>query len=128
MRSCGRLSVGAERYVDVRNALPLILLLALLFWFGSARAAQVSRPLSPGNHLIVLAHADRERSAIAHVPPRAIEKSRLPVVFNFHAGVGHVWPGGKQNFLPKILGPSTTIVDANTEMWRFFSRFRLKLS
>jgi len=40
-------------------------------------------------------------------------------------GAGHVWPGGKQEFLERILGPSTTIIDANTEIWRFFSRFTL---
>lgn len=41
-------------------------------------------------------------------------------------GAGHVWPGGKENYLPKLLGPSTDVVDANIEMWDFFSRFRLK--
>jgi polyhydroxybutyrate depolymerase len=40
-------------------------------------------------------------------------------------GAGHVWPGGKQNYLEHLLGPSTDIIDANTEMWKFFSRFSL---
>jgi polyhydroxybutyrate depolymerase len=40
-------------------------------------------------------------------------------------GAGHVWPGGKQNYLERLLGPSTDIIDANTEMWKFFSRFSL---
>jgi polyhydroxybutyrate depolymerase len=39
-------------------------------------------------------------------------------------GAGHVWPGGVQNYLPLLLGPGTTVIDANVEMWRFFSRFR----
>lgn len=39
-------------------------------------------------------------------------------------GAGHVWPGGRQNYLPLLLGPGTTLIDANDEMWRFFSRFR----
>jgi polyhydroxybutyrate depolymerase len=39
-------------------------------------------------------------------------------------GAGHVWPGGLQNYLTLILGTSTTVIDANTEMWRFFQRFR----
>jgi polyhydroxybutyrate depolymerase len=39
-------------------------------------------------------------------------------------GAGHVWPGGRQDFLPLLLGPGTTVIDANREMWRFFSRFR----
>jgi polyhydroxybutyrate depolymerase len=40
-------------------------------------------------------------------------------------GAGHVWPGGKQKVMERILGPSTDIVDANQEMWSFFSRFSL---
>jgi polyhydroxybutyrate depolymerase len=39
-------------------------------------------------------------------------------------GAGHVWPGGVQNYLPLLLGPGTTVIDANAEMWRFFSRHR----
>ena len=40
-------------------------------------------------------------------------------------GAGHVWPGGKQKYLERILGPSTEIIDANQEMWNFFQRFTL---
>ncbi len=39
-------------------------------------------------------------------------------------GAGHVWPGGLQDYLTLILGASTTVIDANAEMWRFFQRFR----
>lgn len=39
-------------------------------------------------------------------------------------GAGHVWPGGVENYLPLLLGPGTAVIDANAEMWRFFSRFR----
>lgn len=39
-------------------------------------------------------------------------------------GAGHVWPGGQQNFLRLLLGRGTTVIDANNEMWAFFSRFR----
>jgi polyhydroxybutyrate depolymerase len=46
------------------------------------------------------------------------------VVFWKLTGAGHVWPGGQQNYLPLLLGPGTTVIDANGEMWRFFSRFR----
>lgn len=37
---------------------------------------------------------------------------------------GHVWPGGHHDYLPLVLGPGTAVIDANREMWRFFSRFR----
>lgn len=39
-------------------------------------------------------------------------------------GAGHVWPGGVQDYMPWLLGAGTTVIDANDEMWRFFSRFR----
>lgn len=39
-------------------------------------------------------------------------------------GAGHVWPGGVMNYLPALLGPGTSVIDANAEMWRFFRRFR----
>ena len=40
-------------------------------------------------------------------------------------GTGHVWPGGLPDYLLRLLGPSTALVDANLEMWRFFQRFTL---
>jgi polyhydroxybutyrate depolymerase len=40
-------------------------------------------------------------------------------------GAGHVWPGGKQKVMERILGPSTDIIDVNREMWNFFLRFSL---
>jgi len=40
-------------------------------------------------------------------------------------GAGHVWPGGERDYLPRLLGPGTDVIDANAEMWRFFQRHRL---
>jgi polyhydroxybutyrate depolymerase len=40
-------------------------------------------------------------------------------------GSGHIWPGGIQHHLVKILGRGTDLIDANEEMWRFFSKFTL---
>ena len=40
-------------------------------------------------------------------------------------GSGHVWPGGIQNRGERIMGRSTDLIDANVEMWRFFSKFEL---
>jgi len=39
---------------------------------------------------------------------------------------GHVWPGGKQNYMQRVLGQSTRVIDANTEMWQFFSPLRVQ--
>ncbi len=38
-------------------------------------------------------------------------------------GPGHVWPGGRRDFLPLLLGTSSAVIDANAELWKFFSRF-----
>ena len=39
-------------------------------------------------------------------------------------GAGHGWPGGTP-MLEALVGPATGVIDANTEIWRFFSRFSL---
>ena len=39
-------------------------------------------------------------------------------------GAGHVWPGGVLDYLPRLLGAGTRVIDANAEMWRFFQRHR----
>lgn len=41
-------------------------------------------------------------------------------------GAGHVWPGGTRDYLTRRLGPSTALVDANEEMWKFFEQFETK--
>jgi polyhydroxybutyrate depolymerase len=40
------------------------------------------------------------------------------------SGAGHVWPGGVRDYMPQLLGTGTAVIDANTEIWKFFSRFR----
>lgn len=40
-------------------------------------------------------------------------------------GAGHVWPGGQRDALVWLLGPGTQVIDANEEMWRFFSRHKI---
>jgi polyhydroxybutyrate depolymerase len=40
------------------------------------------------------------------------------------SGAGHVWPGGVRDYMPQLLGTGTAVIDANTEIWSFFSRFR----
>jgi polyhydroxybutyrate depolymerase len=39
-------------------------------------------------------------------------------------GAGHVWPGGIRDYMPNLLGTGTAVVDANTEIWKFVSRFK----
>lgn len=39
-------------------------------------------------------------------------------------GAGHGWPGAPAR-MERILGPNTHVIDANAEIWRFVSRFRL---
>jgi polyhydroxybutyrate depolymerase len=40
------------------------------------------------------------------------------------SGSGHGWPGAMNN-RETLVGPSTKIIDANTEIWRFVSQFSL---
>jgi polyhydroxybutyrate depolymerase len=40
------------------------------------------------------------------------------------SGAGHVWPGGVRDYMPDLLGTGTAVIDANTELWKFFSRFK----
>jgi polyhydroxybutyrate depolymerase len=40
-------------------------------------------------------------------------------------GSGHVWPGGEMDYLNWALGPGTDVIDANAQIWRFFSHIRL---
>jgi poly(3-hydroxybutyrate) depolymerase len=63
-----------------------------------------------------------------HTAPRYVWapcREGAEVVLWKFMGTGHVWPGGLQDYLPRLLGPSTPLVDANLEMWRFFQRFAL---
>lgn len=74
--------------------------------------------------------ADRrsDRSARGHQATKFVyDKCRdgAEVILWKLTGAGHVWPGGKQKVMERILGPSTEIIDANREMWKFFSRFSL---
>ena len=65
----------------------------------------------------------RGHSATKYVYPNC--RDGAAVVLWKLTGAGHVWPGGKQKVLERILGPSTDIIDANREMWEFFKRFAL---
>ena len=64
---------------------------------------------------------DEGHSAIRRVyrPCRA----GVEVVLWQLSAVGHVWPGGVRDYNPQLLGTGTAVIDANAEIWRFFSRF-----
>jgi polyhydroxybutyrate depolymerase len=69
-----------------------------------------------------------DRSARGHTATKLVYsncRDGAEVVLWKLTGAGHVWPGGKQKYLERILGPSTDIIDANREMWHFFSRFSI---
>ncbi len=48
------------------------------------------------------------------------------VVFWKLTGAGHAWPGGRLHRPRWLVGRPTTIIDANREIWEFFSRFTLE--
>jgi len=47
------------------------------------------------------------------------------VLWRMH-GVGHVWPGGTQDYHERMLGESTNVINASRQMWRFFQRYSLQ--
>jgi polyhydroxybutyrate depolymerase len=49
-----------------------------------------------------------------------------PVILWQMEKVGHVWPGGRQNYMERTLGESTRVINANEEMWQFFKSFRVR--
>ena len=52
-------------------------------------------------------------------------KNGTKVVLWKLAGSGHVWPGGMMDYLNWALGPGTDVIDANAQIWQFFSHIRL---
>ena len=50
---------------------------------------------------------------------------KVEVVLWKLTGAGHVWPGGMQDYMESLLGQSTEVIDANKEIWRFFSGYSL---
>ena len=67
---------------------------------------------------------DAGHTATRYVWAPCRESSEV-VLWKF-TGAGHVWSGGLQDYLPRLLGPATALVDANLEMWRFFQRFTIE--
>jgi polyhydroxybutyrate depolymerase len=65
---------------------------------------------------------DEAHSAIRRVHGPCREG--VEVVLLQISGAGHVWPGGVRDYMPQLLGTGTAVIDANTEIWKFFSRFR----
>jgi polyhydroxybutyrate depolymerase len=82
-------------------------------------------PLKPASVETVSGRAgtlDENHSAIRRIYRPCREG--VEVVLLQLSGAGHVWPGGVRDYNPQLLGTGTAVIDANTEMWRFFSRFR----
>ena len=84
---------------------------------GCPRQPQVGNPV----------HGRAEAADAAHTATRYVYspcRGGTEVVLWKLTGAGHVWPGGVQDYLPWLLGAGTNVIDANREMWRFFSRHR----
>src|SRR5260370_27410132 len=81
----------------------IVIIGCLIFVDGNAFADY----FSPGDHTITLTHEKRERSAIVHVPPHAIDKREIPVVLNFHGGCGHRAHEQKYSLLDRLAHRAT---------------------
>ncbi|MGQ0701528.1 MAG: hypothetical protein ACT4PM_00165 [Gemmatimonadales bacterium] len=92
-------------------------------------APNPEQALGAGDHEFTLRHRGRARRYLLHVPARLSHPA--PVVLAFHGGggdpegAGHGWPGNEASPLREELsGPSSSIVEAAEEVWRFVGRFR----
>lgn len=89
-------------------------------------AAAVGCP--PGARATALLKGEAGSKEAGHTATRYVWapcREGVEVVLWKFTGTGHVWPGGLQDYFPRLLGPATALVDANLEMWRFFQRFTL---
>jgi polyhydroxybutyrate depolymerase len=64
-------------------------------------------------------HGEHSATKLVYAPCR----DGVEVVLWKMTGPGHVWPGGKPDYLTRWLGPSTDVIDANREIWGFLRRF-----
>lgn len=86
-----------------------------------ARANGCGTPMAAGEQRDWLAPDGQVHGATLYAYPRCRAETLLWKL----SGAGHVWPGGIPGYLPLLLGPGTAVIDANAEIWRFFSRHRL---
>lgn len=92
----------------------------LALWI--ARNGCPERPQASGSISGRAGAADAKHTATRHT--YAPCRNGAEVVLWKLTEAGHVWPGGVQDYLPLLLGSGTTVIDANRELWKFFSRFR----
>lgn len=86
-----------------------------------ARANGCGTPMAAGEKRDWLAPDGTVHGATLYAWP----KCRAETLLWKLSGAGHVWPGGIPDYLPLLLGPGSAVIDANAEIWRFFSRHRL---
>jgi polyhydroxybutyrate depolymerase len=68
-------------------------------------------------------------AGVTHTATRlAYSRCRAETLLWRLTGAGHVWPGGVLDYLPWLLGPGTRVIDANEEMWSFFTRHSLPVN
>ncbi len=85
---------------------------------------------SPDSHVVETLAADS-------VPGRAAQSAELlrsepltgnaPVMHWRLRGVGHGWPGQTPMLPERLMGPSTMLIDAAEEAWRFFKAFSVPI-
>jgi polyhydroxybutyrate depolymerase len=104
------------------RTLVVCVFIALLSLLTAAIAFVLAAPLSPGDHSLTIKQGARERSAIVHVPPHAIEKTALPVVLNFHGGGGHGSNEEEYSLMNRLADRETFVVVYPNGSGRFGNR------
>lgn len=97
----------------------------LLAAIAPVAGAQIEVPFRPKAAIPIL-HIHSTATRVTYGPC----KDGIEVVLWKLTGAGHVWPGGASDYLDrmlgsqsKILGPPTDVINANTQIWQFLSRY-----
>ena len=105
-----------------RRTPAIFFIFALVSLLTPANARALAETLSPGDHTISIKFGGHERSAIVHVPPRAVEKAALPVVLNFHGGGGHGSNEQEYSLMDRVADQETFIAVYPNGTGRFGKR------
>jgi polyhydroxybutyrate depolymerase len=111
---------AANRKIASRSAFRFVVFIAL--FLAGAQSNALAEYLPPGNHTIAITHGGGERSAIVHMPPRAVEKRGLSLILNFHGGGGHGANQQEYSLLDKLADRETFVAVYPSGTGRFAGR------
>jgi polyhydroxybutyrate depolymerase len=89
-----------------------------------ARALRYGCAFPPRQYAPLLGRGEEASHSAVRIAYSGCREGAELVLFRLK-GPGHVWPGGRGGALRHQAGAETSVIDANDEIWRFFSRHNL---